>query len=289
MSIPQTTASPSQNPLLAAVKKLSRQTSFVVAVAVLLVAALSLNAATNYLKLFFKKLPMNLQHRLDAVPLTLDDKVTGAPHWRCVSKDEALPVDIADELGTEQFVFRDYLNVETPEMRAEAEQLLRKSGKDLKIGVEELRRSHPDAVINFAVTYYTGKADTVPHIPDRCYVADGYEPKFYKTEHWGSVRTPLAPQGVDVRFISFEDQTGNGKVTRNVAYFFNCNGSYTSNPTDVRLKLQNLFEKYGYFAKVEVMMQLPDGARAAEKIKLFLADVLPDVEKALPDWNHRPR
>ena len=40
------------------------------------------------------------------------------------------------------------------------------------------------AIISFAVTYYTGKADTVAHIPERCYTADGFQPTEIQTVRW---------------------------------------------------------------------------------------------------------
>ena len=39
-------------------------------------------------------------------------------------------------------------------------------------------------VMRAAVTYYTGMVDTVAHIPDRCYVADGFVPDKYDTPNW---------------------------------------------------------------------------------------------------------
>jgi len=33
-----------------------------------------------------------------------------------------------------------------------------------------------------------------------------------------------------------------------VGYFFHCNGGYTPSSVAVRGKLQNLFEKHGYYA-----------------------------------------
>ena len=50
--------------LSTALKRLSRQPSFIVAFLVLLVAAVTLNAATQFLKLHFKKLPVPLARRL---------------------------------------------------------------------------------------------------------------------------------------------------------------------------------------------------------------------------------
>ena len=103
-------------PFLLALKRVMRQPSFVVAFVVLLVAAVGLNAATQFLKLHFKKLSVPLASPLDTIPLELGD-------WYCVSKDE-LTDEMVQELATEKFVFRDYVNLhllgltkDSPEIR----------------------------------------------------------------------------------------------------------------------------------------------------------------------------
>src|SRR5205085_6651289 len=92
-----------------------------------------------------------------------------------------------------------------------------------------------------------------------------------------------------------------GRTNRHVAYFFHCNGGYEPNPVAVRVKLQNLFERHGYYAKVELMADDPARAStatpseiearraaSAEKAKAAMADLLtqamPAVERCLPDW-----
>jgi hypothetical protein len=69
-----------------------------------------------------------------------------------------------------------------------------------------------------------------------------------------------------------------------VAYFFHTNGVYTSESGDVRLKLQNLLARYGYYAKVELMVQSKDREAAKEAMQDFLRSALPEVEHCLPDW-----
>jgi hypothetical protein len=90
-------------------------------------------------------------------------------------------------------------------------------------------------------------------------------------------------------------------MNRYVAYFFHCNGGYEPNPVGVRVKLQNLFERHGYYAKVELMTDEParavtvtgpaaeaQKAEAAKKAQASMADLLasalPEVERCLPDW-----
>ena len=105
------------------------------------------------------------------------------------------------------------------------------------------------------------------------------------------MKTPQLPDGkLPVRYVSFDDQTTNdGQLEKraklNVAYFFHCNGGYTSESGAVRLKLQNLFVRYGYFAKIELMVKEPDREVAAEAMQDFLRSGLAEVEHCLPDWN----
>jgi hypothetical protein len=110
---------------------------------------------------------------------------------------------------------------------------------------------------------------------------------------------------VPVRFIDFEDQTAREQQNRCVTYFFHANGEYNDSPLEVRQKLQSLVERYGYFAKIEVMTLLPprntvaaaerearheqDREAAAGAVRRFLTAALPAVEGLLPDWNARPK
>jgi len=274
--------------LLAEARRVWRQPKFVAALAVLLMAAFTLNAATGYLRLYFKKQPVEPSRQLDSVPLHIVDGKNN-PLWECISRDEALPDDLAQTLGTERFIFRDYVDMNARGVKSEVETFRAKGGRDArdsKALLDQIRREHPEAVVNLAVTYYTGKADTVAHIPERCYIADGYEPTESEDKTW-VVNSPRSnwedKEGkIPVRFISFEDQAGASQVTRNVAYFFHCNGHYDSNPAAVRMRLQNLFEKYGYYLKVEVMVQWKERDKAAPIMVRFLSDVLPEIEKSFP-------
>jgi hypothetical protein len=250
--------------------------SFIIAVVVLGLAAVGLNGATRFLQLYFKKLPVSLQLPLKELPAQLGP-------WKQVLADRPLPGDMEHTLGTEEYVFRLYADTRVikpseleglddadPEKDALARQRLGR-----------LQHEHPGAFVNMGLTYYTGMVDTVAHIPDRCYVADGFEPtQGVQVLTWETKDKP-----VTVRYINFEDQTTRGLEPKNVAYFFQVNGEYECDPiTGVRLRLQKLTERHGYYAKIEVMNQVPDQPAAKAALADFVSAALPDIERCLPDW-----
>ena len=271
------------------VKRLLKQPSFLVAFAVLLLAAVGLNAATKFMQLHFKKQPVPLAHSLDNVP-----PLVGT--WINVLKDQ-LADDMEQELGTDKYIMRIYLNtsqVDRADVAAFDDPKLDNKERLMMLGKlrDKFKGRLDGAIISLGVTYYTGKADTVAHIPERCYTADGYEPTDAQTESW-DVRSKQSADGkLDVRYVSFEDQAGTARVKRNVAYLFHVNGGYTADPKVVRIALQNLTQKYGYYSKVELMIQdnATDGReKARESMQNFLTYVLPEVEKCLPDWSKLPK
>jgi hypothetical protein len=287
-----------------------RRPTFVLVLLVLLLGAVGINAATSAMRLHFRKeaMPLRAPEGLTAMPLEVGD-------WVCVPQAHTINEDLAHDLGTDQFLFRTYVDtgavlpgsasqsriVTKDEVRALGELGERERWARLM----DIRSKNPNAVLSLAVTYYTGKVDTVPHVPDRCYVADGFQPSVYETKQWDLGQYPTgAARRVPVRFIDFEDQTAREQQNRCVTYFFHANGEYNDSPLEVRQKLQSLFERYGYFAKIEVMSLLPvrggpaadktarheqDRQAAAAAIQRFLTAALPPVEKLLPDWNARPR
>jgi exosortase/archaeosortase family protein len=202
------------------VRRVIAQPAFLAAVVVLAVAAVGLNFSVNYLKLHFKKLPVPMARSLAAIPTDLGD-------WQQVSLDEPLDPEIEHALGTNQYVFRDYMDArvvgrDTIEQVRRLNERIQNAADAQEIGklkedrarlVGQTRMKHPHGVINLAVTYYTGLVDTVAHVPDRCYVADGYEPKSWEDVKWNID----GGKPVEVRFINFEDGSGrSGDAQRGV-------------------------------------------------------------------------
>lgn len=249
---------------------------FITTVLVLLVAAIGLNAAVLKLQLHFKKKPVPMRQAFkDVMPPVMGN-------WVQVGKDVTLDADYLAALGTDQFLFCQYVNATDVGRSAQDvyEEFKDLSFDDQRAKLAKLQQAYPSAVVSLALTYYTGKADTVAHIPERCYVADGFEPISPATLSWN-----LGSRGVEVRFISFDNQTSRTSQPCHVAYFFQVNGRYESSSLAVRRALQNLFERYGYYAKVELRSDAPDRAAAERSMRELLSAALPEAEKALPDWN----
>jgi hypothetical protein len=268
----------SDSPLKDAFRKLLRQPSFLVAAGVLLISAISLNAATAFMKLYFKKVPVEMAAPWNAIPSHLG-------HWMLVSKDERLPEDVEHTLGATNYLYRDYVDdrIVPADVIAKFEG---KSFSERKQMAAQLQQMRPDAVINVGLTYYTGMVDTVAHVPDRCYIADGYEPSTYEVQTWTAFQgRPGRAEGGDIRFINFEDQIASRRAaSKNVAYVFNANGTYTCDPIQVRVLLQDLTQRYAYYSKIELMMQMNKPEEASKAMNDFLTSALPEVEKCLPDW-----
>jgi hypothetical protein len=256
-------------------KRIFAQPAFVVVAIILLVCAVGLNGATQFLQLHFKKLPVPLARPLNDVPQRIGP-------WVQLSIDQTITHEFEEVLGTDKYVFRDYVDSRLVSAK-QIEEFKDKTPSQRELLLQQLQMNIPASVVNVSLTYYTGLVDTVAHIPDRCYVADGFEPTSYTVQPWSAMRG--RPGDDQVRFIVFEDQTPNrGAVKKNVAYFFHCDGKYENDPIGVRKSLASLFEKYGYYMKIEVQtIQLkPD--EGAKVMNSFLTDALPEIEKCLPDW-----
>jgi hypothetical protein len=255
---------------------------FIAAVVVMGIAAVGLNAATQMLQLHFKKVPVPLAYELDDPRHGLATKI--GP-WQMMSLDTPITEDLRNALGTGEYVFRDY--VDTRKVTAEEiERFKDKSAMERLFLLRQLQQLKPDAVLNIAVTYYTGMADTIPHVPEVCYVADGYRPVDPSNLQWAVPSPLLGDAKLPVRFVDFKDQSGKRQLTRNVAYFFQTQGAYESDPMRARFRMQNLAQRQTYFAKVELMSLLPERERSIEVMKDFLAVALPEIERCLPDFRN---
>jgi hypothetical protein len=304
--------------------------TFLIVAGVLLAAAIAFNGFVWNLKLHFKKEAVAQPREFREMPQLMG-------HWLQVSQDDKLDKETEDVLGTEKYIYRDYIQVDRagadlltylatrqdtagaatqPSDSSEAQgatdaEIVRFSTAPLDEQVSIITnalkglstadrkgvvtalemKNHCGDVVHLGLTYYTGLVDTVAHIPDRCYIADGYEPSSYTVPTWN-----LGPNAagnyspMPVRLISFEDSTGTNRIPKVVAYVFHTNGHYESDPLGVRQTLEDLTERYGYYAKIEMMALAPsiseaDIGKASSAMTEFLTSAKPEIEKCFPDWS----
>ncbi|HEX8339448.1 MAG TPA: hypothetical protein VF624_00935 [Tepidisphaeraceae bacterium] len=249
--------------------------AFAVIAALVWTAAFGLNYAVSALQIKFRKLPVAPRQPLISIAPQLGP-------WAQVSVDKQLNEDFEHELGTKDYVFRDYVDTRRLGEKDRAK-LLAAPLEDRAGMVAQAVGRDPAARVRFAVTYYTGSVDTVPHVPDRCYAADGYRPTSFKVVNW-----PVLPGNTptDLRLINFEDPI-DSRASRpcQVSYFFQVNGVYEQDPIfGVRDRLQNLFEPHAYFAKIELVTTLAKVEDATPVMTDFLQSAMPEVVRVLPDF-----
>jgi hypothetical protein len=143
----------------------------------------------------------------------------------------------------------------------------------------------PTRVALLFVTYYTGKPDLVPHVPDECYLAGGYERIGAAT-----VAVPVSGVGapgdrVPVRVMQFRGQqrnplSGGGMDVITVMYFFHTNGNYATTRNEVRASMANPFQRYAYYSKIEVTFCSPLLVRADREASV--AALGPLLERVMP-------
>ena len=165
--------------------------------------------------------------------------------------------------------------------------------------------SDPGSTIRFHVAYYTGTPDTVPHVPERCFVAAGLTPRgkeivtlqmnklLYTQTADGSFTaksklslTPVRVPQLDIPATMFSYGSKNAtSPDANVIYFFAANGKFLPTPDHVRFHGFSLTDEYSYYCKIEVGVNLVgDKDLAQQRVNDFLSDFLPQVMACLPDW-----
>ncbi len=252
--------------------------AFIIVASVLICAAALRDTVMATMQMSFRKEPVDTR-----LPLSVIKSELGP--WVQMTIDRAQSADMEHELGTRQYIFRDYYDT----------RLLKPVDRDavLKMSIEDrdkfyfARRGEMlRGRVYLGITYYTGGTDTVPHVADRCYVADGFKPSTYDVVTW-----PVLPRASDeakntqVRLINFIDQIDSQQRRPvQVAYFFQVNGAYEQDPVfGVRRRLSSLLQRRAYFAKIEVRTDLENSLEAAPIVKDFLQYAMPEVERVLPD------
>jgi hypothetical protein len=243
---------------------------FGITIAILLISAVSMQTAANRLGQYFRKEAVPLRKSLAA----LDRNRLGPEYTLHAVPPATIPDEVIESLGTEEFA-------------------------NLRLVDLSKERGDPTSVAHLFVTYYTGKPDMVPHVPDECYQAGGYDPLGAQSAELHVPGVGAEGDRIPVRVLAF-GLRGEGLLATApkaeqqrmyVMYFFNTNGAYVTTRNQVRLKTASLFDKYAYYAKIEgrftdYSMQRTAGEQesvaAMEKLMRKVMPIL--LEEHFADW-----
>lgn len=244
----------------------------------LLLAALGLNAAVQSFQLHFKKLPVALRRDLTQLPERLGP-------WVQVMRDVPFPPEAEHALGTKDYISRWYVDSRVLPA-GKLDHIANLPDAEREKILQSVFQSDPRGAINLHLAYYTGQADTVAHVPERCMVGGGFDPDPHKTKVHRFDLPETNEKYLDFKYIEFQQRERPDYPKRNVAYAFQVNGQYAYDSTGVRVQLQSLTEKYAYYCKIEMMTMLNNDTEGAKStMRDFLANAVPEIDKCLPDWD----
>jgi len=269
-----------------------RRPAFLTCVALMASVGLGMSAGIHAAGIYLQKLAIYPPggRPLNQLPIKLSA-------WERYGSDRIETPEVVEELGTSNYVSRLFMRTDKP-------------------------NPEKPMVLDFHAAYYTGMIDTVPHVPDRCFVGGGMQ----IVKDWGIVEIPLdasvwsedeaasallgrtvmrqrtsyAPgvseiPGTAVR-LPFEPQKLRMKVMEFAnpkqenlrlfaGYFFIANGGIAPTAEDVRVLAFDLSNDYAYYCKVQFTSRTVGSAQElAEQAADLMREMLPEVMRCVPDW-----
>lgn len=215
--------------------------------------------------------------------------------WEQIGRDRIESAEIQEELGTDNYISRTYRQ---------------KQGQGGK----------PPRRVELHAAYYTGSVDTVPHVPDRCFVGGGMlidgptvnvaldldasrwdlDPSPDIPAEWSGeiyttrirsdsrnapnkrVRLPRRPHDLKLRCTPFITPAGQRIVA---GYFFLANGGHVAGADGVRLLAFDLKNDYAYYMKVQfTSLDVESPQELAEVASDLLDELMGELMLCVPDW-----
>ena len=265
----------------------SVRTALIAGCAALAIGGIGFRLAVAQLRVYLKKETVPLREPLDSISSTL-----GA--WKQVGKDSVFSDALIEELGTRNYLDRMYAVNGDPSR----------------------------GVMQVHAAYYTGMIDAVPHIPERCWNANGmvmrgqpevrkinFDRSGWDTQHGpmhldtglryptANVRDPVTratsvvnmPLGdVEMTVSAFQDPRAPIETALG-GYLFIANGSLTPSALAVRNLSFKLSDRYAYYCKVQFSARMPgEPDKALPKFDTMTSELmqhlLPQLMRCLPDW-----
>ena len=263
------------------------RTAFIVGCATLLVGGLGFRVALAQMQVYLRKEPVSLREPLDTLPTRLG-------RWKQVGKDQTFSDALVEELGTRNYLDRYYA----------------------------LDGDTEKGVIEVHAAYYTGMVDTVPHIPERCWNANGLvmvgqpavhpieldrsgwdlrdgpeQPGTGKRYPTAEVRDPVTRRAARVNLplgdlsmtvSAFQDPRA-PRQTALGGYLFVANGAVTPSALAVRNLSFKLSDRYAYYCKLQFSARMNGEPEKVlpqfdRMVAELMRDLLPHLMQSLPDW-----
>ena len=262
----------------------------VVVTLVLATAGLGMSWAINAYGFYLQKKPIEAPGGRTVASIPTETR-----NWIRVGSDRVEPPEVLEELGTSNYLTRSYEQKNAPE------------------------GERPER-IELHLAYYTGMIDTVPHVPERCFVGGGLSigeasaiypvpldssgwiddtsdavpedhewPVFmarldnrYSDAPGMRVRLPGDPNNLEMLITQFLGQGGGGFHS---GYFFVANGGTKARAEDVRLLAFKLQDDYAFYLKVQfTSFTAGSPERLAELAGSLLDDLYAEIARCIPDW-----
>lgn len=264
----------------------------------LAIAFLGQASVLNATGVALNKAPLPLRHGLT---LSFPDL---AGDWQLLHLEPKLNKSVEEELGTKEYFNRYYVNNAAGVFASDIDVVTIDDQPGGRLagwqGFED-----PGDMAKLHVAYYTGMLDTVPHVPDKCWLVAGSEMVFrdvrtIKLSRYDYMPDPENPGMVlthsngfnetvrlpsdEIEAVIFTGRNVKTGQTMTALYFFIANGKVMASNHEVRFSF-NMKDRYSYYCKVEIMFPgVVDPDEVQKHAGEFLSDVLPEVMACLPDW-----
>jgi len=270
----------------AALKRLSYVLSLVIMVA----CGAGMTAGIYYAGIHLKKKPIEAPGNRALISLP-----TETPSWKQVGTDKLESAEVEETLGTKNYITRAYVR-------------------------RDRKPEQPPIELQLHAAYYTGGVDTVPHIPERCFVGGGmtalrteivplkldaglWSPHTGATKseksgwfrqrvpNWSpdgagsSVTLPRDPGAMKLRVTEFAAASNTNGPKLFAGYLFIANGGHVSSAEEVRLLAFDLKSDYAYYLKVQFTSRsVRSPEELADQASSLMGELLPEIMRCVPDW-----
>ncbi|HVZ94799.1 MAG TPA: hypothetical protein VG797_09840 [Phycisphaerales bacterium] len=223
-------------------------------------------------------------------PVALRTLPAKVPGWERFRDDEIMSKEGTEELGTENYVSRIYRRTDT-------------------------KPGQPESFLDFHCAYYTGTIDTVPHVPERCFVGRGgmeiagpsqlvdvpidtsrfLADAEIDSDKFGVLytsRSPVThtrfrlPRGIEkLQLLVTPFRAAKSDRVLYAGYFFIANGRVVATADAVRTMAFSLENVYSYYMKVEFRsITAQSASELAAMAGKLLDELLPEIAQRVPDW-----